>query len=80
MSDELPRHPQDGSVVDVVDRQPRRNLHGVTWRVHADAMLDEICRLRTVRDDALEALLNLAEARPEIAADVHFALACLVLQ
>jgi hypothetical protein len=74
-----PRHTQDGSIVDVVDRAPKRDLHGVTWRVHADAMLDEISRLQRERDKAMTALRALAIERPELEHDEHFALACLAL-
>lgn len=75
-----PTYPQDGSIIDIVDRQPRRNLHGVTWHIHSDAMLDEIARLHHDRDQAKAALTELLMAHPRLETDEHFALACLALQ
>lgn len=69
-----PDHP-----IDIVDRIKPQNLHGVTWHHHADAMLDTISRLCTERDNALDHLLEVIEAHPELADDEDFVLACLAL-
>lgn len=53
---------------------------GVTWATTLDAALDEISRLQTERDNALDALLELSKRLPWLESDEHFTLACLALQ
>ncbi|WP_193596091.1 hypothetical protein [Microbacterium sp. YJN-G] len=52
---------------------------GTTWAATLDAALDEISRLQTERDNALDALLELSKQHPELEGNEHFNLACLAL-
>lgn len=53
---------------------------GPTWSATLDAALDEISRLHVERDNALDALAELAKRYPYLEADEHFTLAALALQ
>lgn len=52
---------------------------GITWSRTLDGALDEISRLHTERDNALDALVQLLKQHPELEGDEHFTLACLAL-
>lgn len=70
----------DSAPVDIVDRVPPRNLHGVTWTIRENAYLDELGRLYTERSFAYEELAQFAEAHPLLVDDDHFIRAVMALR
>jgi hypothetical protein len=52
---------------------------GMTWERTLNGALDEIGRLHTERDNALDALLELTKTHPELENDPNLMLACMAL-
>lgn len=65
--------------VDVVDRHKAVNLHGRTWHAHMDPALEELSRLYTERDNAIDSLMSFLRDHPEHEANEHLVLAALAL-
>lgn len=53
--------------------------HGTTWRVQADAFLDEISRRDHDRQTALDALHDLIRQHPDLETNTHLTVARLAL-
>ena len=53
---------------------------GMTWATTLDAALDEIARLQTERDNALDSMLELTKKYPWLERDEHFMHAVMALQ